>query len=252
MRMPRYDVRNDGVGPYAVFYCDKCYREYRSQPDIQNTITKDVGRAALGGLLRNIPVVGYSVANNVLEDPRYVTSLKPDQLEAAWQQVQENFHECPTCRLIVCPTDWDPQAGFCTEDSPRRAEIAQAQAEQAAGVVKGFAAAFGLGQAVNNLSQAARAAAARTAHCSQCGTLGAPGTKFCPKCGGAMIQPEPVAAVTCPTCQAAVPPGSAFCTNCGAKVAAAAPAAAPQPTTCPTCGAQVAGRFCGACGTKVS
>jgi len=26
-RMPRYDVRNDGVGPYAVFYCDKCDRE---------------------------------------------------------------------------------------------------------------------------------------------------------------------------------------------------------------------------------
>ena len=43
-RMPRYDVRNDGVGPYAAFYCDKCNREYRSQPDVGNTIAKDVGR----------------------------------------------------------------------------------------------------------------------------------------------------------------------------------------------------------------
>jgi hypothetical protein len=25
-RMPRYDVRNDGAGPYAVFYCDACER----------------------------------------------------------------------------------------------------------------------------------------------------------------------------------------------------------------------------------
>ena len=32
--MPRYDVRNDGIGPYAVFYCDICSREFRSQPDV--------------------------------------------------------------------------------------------------------------------------------------------------------------------------------------------------------------------------
>jgi len=36
-RMPHYDTRNDGVGPYAVFYCDVCSREYRSQPDVAGT-----------------------------------------------------------------------------------------------------------------------------------------------------------------------------------------------------------------------
>ncbi len=57
-RMPRYDVRNDGFGPYAVFYCDECGREFRSQPDVKNTIANDVGRGAVGGLLRRIPLVG--------------------------------------------------------------------------------------------------------------------------------------------------------------------------------------------------
>ncbi len=30
--MPNYDIRNDGAGPYAVFYCESCGREFRSQP----------------------------------------------------------------------------------------------------------------------------------------------------------------------------------------------------------------------------
>ena len=42
-RMPHYDVRNDGVGPYVVFYCDQCEREYRSQPNIGNTISSGIG-----------------------------------------------------------------------------------------------------------------------------------------------------------------------------------------------------------------
>ncbi len=57
-RMPRYDVRNDGVGSYAVFYCEKCEREFRSTPDVKGTVVKEVGRSALGGLLRSIPTHG--------------------------------------------------------------------------------------------------------------------------------------------------------------------------------------------------
>ena len=41
--MPRYEVHNDGIGPYAIFYCDKCSREYRSQPDVGGTIAQDIG-----------------------------------------------------------------------------------------------------------------------------------------------------------------------------------------------------------------
>ena len=37
-RMPRYDISNDGMGPYAVFYCDRCNREYRSNPSIATTV----------------------------------------------------------------------------------------------------------------------------------------------------------------------------------------------------------------------
>src|SRR5207244_6275818 len=64
-RMPRYDVRNDGVGPYAIFYCDKCSREYRSTPDVGGQIVQDIGKQAMGGLLRGIPLLGSAIADGV-------------------------------------------------------------------------------------------------------------------------------------------------------------------------------------------
>ncbi len=74
-RMPNYDVRNDGIGPYAVFYCETCDREHRSQPDVTSTLTKDIGRQSMGGLLRKVPLVGGVVADSVAgEDPRYTYS----------------------------------------------------------------------------------------------------------------------------------------------------------------------------------
>ena len=248
MRMPRYDIRNDGVGAYATFHCEKCYREFRSQPNVGNTVAAGIGRAALGGLLRNVPILGWAAANS-MDDPRYSSHMSPPQLDAAWTQMQEQFHECPTCRMVVCPTDWDATSGHCNDDSPRRAEIAQAQTAQALGAVQGLAGAFGMGAALSNLGQVAQQAAAAAPRCSKCGTVAQRGVEFCAQCGGAVVQP---ARATCPNCQAQMPPGTAFCTNCGSKVAAAAPAAQPPPTTCPTCGATVAGRFCGACGSKVS
>ena len=92
LRMPRYDVRNDGVGPYAVFYCERDDREYRSSPDVAATITKDIGRKTLGGFLRNVPLVGDAVASSVEnQDPRYVYSLTPEQLQKAWDQVKNQL-----------------------------------------------------------------------------------------------------------------------------------------------------------------
>ena len=67
-RMPRYDVRNDGIGPYAVFDCENCDGEYRSQPAVANTIARDVGRQTAGGLLRKIPLFGDAIADNVALD----------------------------------------------------------------------------------------------------------------------------------------------------------------------------------------
>lgn len=241
-RMPRHEVRNDGAGPYAIFYCDKCQREFRSQPQIAVTIAKDVGRKAVGGLLRNIPIVG-SVADRALEDPRYVYDLTPQQLQAAWKEVQVHFRECPTCHLIVCLSDFDAQSGYCNDDSPRRAEIAQAQAEQAAGVMKGIAEVFGVGDAIRSATQAARSAAANMARCPADGTLAPAGTKFCPECGSAMVQP---AADRCSKCGAEVR-GARFCPECGAKVERAAAAG-----VCPNCGKETEGaKFCPECGTKV-
>jgi uncharacterized OB-fold protein len=249
-RMARYDVRNDGVGPYAIFYCDRCNREYRSQPDIGNTITKDIGRSMLGGFLRNVPLVGGAVADGVVgQDPRYTYNLNGPQLESAWKQVEQYFHECSKCHQIVCSSDFDSQSGFCNDDSPRRSEIASAQAEQAAGMVKGIASAFGLGDALTKAADAAKHAGEMAARCPKDGTLAKPGTKFCPNCGTEMVQPAPPAAtsaiVKCANCGADTK-GAKFCPECGTKVEVAQVA-----TKCKNCGAELKGaKFCPECGTK--
>ena len=243
-RMARYDTRNDGVGPYAVFYCDQCNREYRSQPDVAGTIATDIGRQATSDMLRKIPLFGRAVADSVTgQDPRYVTSLTPPQVQKAWDQVKQYFRECPTCHQILCLSDFDEKTGFCREDSPRANEIAQAQAEQAASMVKGIANVFGIGDAVKKATEAAQRASTTAARCPKDGTLAAAGTKFCPNCGAPMVQP---AADPCPKCGADVK-GGKFCPECGAKIERSAAVA-----TCPSCGAETKGaKFCPECGKKL-
>ena len=242
-RMPRYDIRNDGIGPYAVFYCEFCDREYRSQPDVTGTITKDIGKQAVSGLLRKVPLFGGAIAQNVTgEDPRYSTHMNPQQLEKAWSQVKDRFRECPTCLRIVCISDWDEQSGYCNDDTPRKNQIAQAQAEQAGHVLKGFASALGLGDVVKKVSDSAQQAAQNMARCPKDGTLAKPGTKFCPECGTAMVQPMTDA---CPNCGADTK-GAKFCPECGTKIERA------PIGKCPNCGADTKGaKFCPECGTKL-
>src|SRR5579859_4468515 len=120
MRLPRYEVQNDGVGPFAVFYCDKCGREFRTDLAAATNEVQNLGRNALEGLLRNIPLVGYSVANT-LEDPRQTRTLSEAQLHKAWEQVKDLLHDCPTCRMFVCPTDWNAATGYCKDDQPQPA-----------------------------------------------------------------------------------------------------------------------------------
>jgi hypothetical protein len=243
--MPRYTVANDGVGPYAVFYCDRCSREHRSQPDVTKTITSNLGRQALGGLLRNVPLVGGSLASNVTnEDPRYSHSMTPDQVEKAWTQVSDRFRECPTCHEILCISDFDEVAGFCKDCSPRTSDIAEAEGEQAGRAIKGFAAAFGLDKAFSEAGKAVSQAATSMARCPEDGTLAKPGTKFCPECGAAMLQPQ---SANCPSCGQPTY-GAKFCPNCGAK----AEQAPVIPANCPKCGAETHGaKFCSECGTKL-
>lgn len=246
-RIPRYDIRNDGLGPYAVFYCETCGREYRSQPDIQGAVTQDIGRQVASGFLRKVPLVGRAVADNVLgEDPRYSMKMTQEQVNKAWNQVKVQFRECPTCLRIVCLSDFDVQSGFCNEDSPRADEINEARGEQVGATFKGLASALGLGEVVKNVQQAAKSAqdaATRMAQCPKDGTLAAPGTKFCPECGTAMVQP---AADKCPKCGQEVH-GEKFCPNCGEKLEAA-----PKPGVCPKCGAETgSAKFCPECGAKL-
>jgi hypothetical protein len=247
--MPRHDVRNDGMGPFAVFYCDCCDREYRTQPDVKNTIANDLGRNAVGNLLRKVPLFGGELANSVVgEDPRYVMSLTADQLQAHWNQVKDRFSECPTCSRVVCVSCFDTQSGFCNDDSPRANEVNEARGEQAGAALKGLASAFGLGDsfkplgdAMRQAGRAAEQASQSMARCPQDGTLAEAGTKFCPECGSPMVQPQ---AQLCPKCGADTK-GAKFCPECGTKMDVK-PAG-----ICPSCGAETKGaKFCPECGTK--
>ena len=253
-RMPRYDIRNDGAGPYAIFYCDACGREFRSQPSIVNTVAQDFGRQTLGGLLRKVPIIGDAAADSLTgEDPRYSLKMDAGQLDAAWKQVQEHFRECPTCQRIVCLSDFDTQSGLCQEDSPRSQEIAESRGEQAGAALKGLANVFGLGDVLKSAGEgmkqavdAAQQASSQMARCPTDGTLAAPGIKFCPNCGAAMVQPV---AQRCAKCGEETH-GAKFCPNCGAKQEA--PQAQPA-SKCPSCGADTKGaKFCPECGAKQS
>jgi len=247
-RMPNYDIRNDGIGPYCVFYCETCEREYRSKPDIAGTVSQDLGKQVASGLLRKVPLFGNTVANNITgEDNRYSMKMTPAQVDKAWQEVQVNFRECPTCLRVVCLSDFDTQTGFCREDSPRLNEIYESQGEQAGATLKGFASAFGLGDIVKNVQDAAKTAqnaASQSARCPNDGTLAAAGTKFCPECGTQMVQPS---ANKCPQCGQDTH-GAKFCPNCGTAIEVAS-----KLTHCPNCGTETKGaKFCPECGTKVS
>lgn len=229
-RMPRYDITNDGMGPYAIFYCDRDGREYRSNPSISATVKESVQRGALGGFLRNIPIVGDSAANQV-ENDRYRTDLSPAELQSAWDQTRQYFRECPTWHQIVCIPDFDETTGFCDEDSPRRAEVEAGRAQQSAAAMKGIADAFGItgalqkGMAAAAAKQQAEAAASPSpttgtaaggagAPCTNCGTSLSPGARFCPNCGTRVAQPR-----ACANCGAELAADARFCANCGTPAA---------------------------------
>jgi RNA polymerase subunit RPABC4/transcription elongation factor Spt4 len=218
-RMPRYNFSNDGMGPYAIFYCDRDGREYRSNPAITTTIKENVTRGALGGFLRNVPIIGDSAANQI-ENDRYRSDMTSEELNTAWAAVAQYFRECPTCHQIVCIPDFDEVTGFCDEDSPRAAEVEAAKAQQAAAALKGVADVFGIGGAIqrsmaNAQAAGAPAAAGFTTACLSCGTPLAPGTKFCANCGTPVAQPS-----TCKSCGTQLAAGAKFCPNCGTPATA--------------------------------
>jgi ribosomal protein L33 len=201
-----------------------------------------MGREALGGFLRNAGIGGSLMNQLPRQDAGSIYTLTPEQLDTAWQQVQVNFGECPTCQMVVCRADFDVQSGYCYDDSPRREEIAQAETEKSIGAIKGIADAFGFGDMLKGAAMAAKTATAQTAHCPKDGTQASAGTKFCPECGSAMVQPT---AAVCPQCGVDVK-GAKFCPECGAKIERAA-----APTNCANCGVELKGaKFCPECGTK--
>ena len=225
-RKAPYSVYNDGTGPYAMFTCESCGRDYRAQPILVEEVTQTITKSAFGGLLRNIPIVGNAAANQVDGD-RYRNTLTNDELEKAWAEVKVNFAECQSCRRVVCIPDFDMASGFCKEDSPRSEELQARDAQQAgaaaAGFMSGIANAFGIPDAMKAAAAqqaaagvaaapapAAAPGAAPAAACASCGGTLATGAKFCANCG----TPVPSKAF-CTGCGKELASGAKFCANCG-------------------------------------
>jgi len=233
-RKAPYSVNNDGTGPYAMFTCESCGRDYRAQPILVEEVKETVGKSAFGGLLRNIPLVGNAAANQVDND-RYRNTLTNDELEKAWAEVKVNFAECQSCRRIVCIPDFDMASGFCREDSPR-SEALQAQDAQQAGAAAasffgGIANAFGIPDAM-------KAAAAQQATGQQAPGV-APGGAASGAPAAAPVAPS---AAACTSCGGGLATGAKFCANCGTPV--------PVKAFCTGCGQQLApsAKFCASCG----
>jgi hypothetical protein len=232
-RKAPYSVSNDGTGPYAMFSCESCGRDYRAQPVLVQEVKETIAKSAFGGLLRNIPIVGNAAANQVDND-RYRNTLTNDELEKAWAEVKVNFAECQSCRKIVCIPDFDMASGFCKEDSPRSEELQTRDAQQAgvaaASFMSGIANAFGIPDAMKAAAaqQAAGVgpggapgvgpvgapAAGPAAACGSCGVAMAAGAKFCASCG----TPVPTKAF-CTGCGQERAAGAKFCANCGQPAA---------------------------------
>ncbi len=118
-RMPPYEVRNDGIGPYVVFFCEKCRREFRSAP-LAGPSVPQIGRQAMGELLRKLPKVGETLGDTVAGSGNSKINLTLAQLAVGWSQVMENFQQCPVCNQVVCKEDFDARVGLCKEDRARR------------------------------------------------------------------------------------------------------------------------------------
>src|SRR5512136_1146440 len=111
-RMPQYTVHNDDAGPYAVFVCEKCRREFRSQPaKPDNPQLKALGEQTVGGLLHNIPVVGDTLATTA-----------STAIDAAAQNLQSQGVEFLGGLLHNIPVVGDTLANTVAATDPRRAQ----------------------------------------------------------------------------------------------------------------------------------
>ena len=233
-RKAPYSVYNDGTGPYAMFTCESCGRDYRAQPVLVEEVKETVAKSAFGGLLRNIPIVGGAAANQV-ENERYRNTLTSSELEKAWAEVKVNFAECQSSRRVVCIPDFDMASGFCKEDSPRSEELQARDAQQAGAAAASF---FGGIANVFGIPDAMKAAAAQ-----QAAAQPAPGVApVIAPAGAPASAPAAAPAAACTSCGGALAAGAKFCANCGTPV--------PIKAFCTGCGKELASgaKFCANCG----
>ena len=108
-------------GRMQFFTVNAATANFAASPISKTPSPRDMGRKVAGDLLRKVPLFGGALADNVAgEDPRYVYNLTADQLQAHWNQVKDRFRECPTCKKVVCISDFDEQSRLLQRRQPAR------------------------------------------------------------------------------------------------------------------------------------
>jgi membrane protease subunit (stomatin/prohibitin family) len=191
------------------FNCDRCGTGYRTrfQSFAAGTVSSalDTASSLFGGLFSSAAHVGNQVRSAAWQKAR------DDAFVKAVGEVKDDFVQCPRCSSWVCRKNcWNEHHGLCKNCSPDMGvEMAAAQASRTVEEIWAHSKVAEEDRAM--LKDESWRAGVR-ATCPQCHEPLEKNSKFCPKCGAAILAEK-------------------FCSNCGAKVKADA-------------------KFCPECGTK--
>ena len=225
-RKAPYSVYNDGTGPYAMFTCESCGRDYRAQPVLVEEVKETITKSAFGGLPaqhpdrrqrrrepgRQRPLSEHADQRRAREglgggegQLRRVPVLPPGRVHPRLR------HGLRVLQGGLAAQRGAPGAGCAAGRRGRRGlhewhreRVRDPRRDEGRGrpaVRRGRARCRSRGSA------AVRAPAAA---CASCGGALAAGAKFCASCG----TPVPSKAF-CTGCGKELAPGAKFCANCG-------------------------------------
>lgn len=165
--------------------------------------------------------------------------------------------------LEILGTDYRQQRSFDVLDRAASNEGGGGTMQAGMGLGMGFGIGGALGESARDM--AGSLAVTKGQPCPACGTVNAPGTLFCSRCGQSLQKTK---VGRCSACSASLQPGAAFCPSCGRALKPCPSCGsdvpdgsercpdcgAPQPVPCPHCQAPTTEemRFCPRCGKALT
>lgn len=189
------------TGKYVQFSCESCGNVFNSKPDLVGGVVDQVKSSLFG----SIPIVGGLLAGG----GDHV------DLNAAFNDVKDQFRECAACSKVVCLSCYDQRQNKCSHcrieaaAQEAGAKINDAAAQAAGAMGAGFGAlAAGMaalgggvgGQLLNITCPSCKKTTLRAPNCQQCGQA---------------IPESALNVQSCSKCKAPLLGGAKFCAGCG-------------------------------------